>query len=837
VFPYYDIECLKRARVYYKFYKNKRLKLKGRLTMAYKDFDSLDFGQIVENTSQTLQIDGPVVQLPDASFVRDADMSRDGVDLVLEGPSGTIIVEGYFAAEPAPQLTAPDGATLTPDLVESFLKAPAEYAANGTLNDASPVGHAAEVTGEATVTRVDGSVETITNGTPIFEGDIIETKGDGAVNITFIDETSFAISEDARLAIDEYVFDPATQSGTQNFSVLKGLFVFTSGLIGRDDPDDVEIETPAGSIGIRGTIIAGDATTGEITVVEGAIVLRDLKGNEMTLANRFETAKFDDEDGIENMGEMSAEDMADRFSSVSNVSPSLFSSIQDSRNEQNDGNSGESGQDGRGDDGPSLPDPGAGNGLEGDNGGLGGSSGSGSGDGGGSSGAGSGGSTGSSTSGSGGGDPPPPPSGGEPPPPPPPSPPSPPPINLAPVYHGVPSNHPVFAGAEGMVWEYSFGKSFHDPDGPQAGMTFSLSAETQDFLATMLANGLLEGVGYEFDSITGKLKLFFSDNGLGAGSGFEDFTFSVIATDGGGVSTAFNFDFTAFNADTIISGDQIGAPIYISVSNEVTTISADAYNYSSIEFLGGDGHRLFVDGNGAAATINVDAGNNNFIHLSEGDNLIRLSEAQTETTVIGGHGNEAFEINGLNNSKLFGMDGNDIFKLQNIDAINDLMNAGSNVIEGGMQGQIAAHEILRDLREGITPESMGLPLGDTLKIATGANVTIDFRVLFDAGNAVHGIEALDLSATTNETVILSQQNIIDMTGPDNILVIKFEDGDNVQIEDWGSSDFTQMNNEAENGVNIDGQFYDVWHNTETGVTLFIQQNGAGGDAGTVSAIP
>ena len=75
------------------------------------------------------------------------------------------------------------------------------------------------------------------------------------------------------------------QTKAQDFSVLKGVFVFTSGLIGREDPDDVNIDTPSGSIGIRGTIIAGDTNSGEITVVEGAIVLRDFAGNEMTLAD------------------------------------------------------------------------------------------------------------------------------------------------------------------------------------------------------------------------------------------------------------------------------------------------------------------------------------------------------------------------------------------------------------------------------------------------------------------------------------------------------------------------------------------------------------------------
>lgn len=287
-----------------------------------------------ENSPQiiTLQNDGQSVELPDASYVRDATITRDGVDLVLETTDGTIVIEGYYTAEPTPNLVAPDGITLTPDLVQSFTHGGNQYADAGMgMSDVSPIGAVQEISGEATVTRLNGSVEVIGIGTPIYQGDVIDTDENGAVNIMFVDDTTFAVSEDARLSIDEYVFDPTTQSGISNFSVLKGVFVFTSGLIGRDDPDDVMINTPSGSIGIRGTIIAGDVTTGEITVIEGAIVLYDLSGNTMTLANQYETARFNTLEGtIEHIGELSANEITSKFMSVSTVAADLFSSIQDS---------------------------------------------------------------------------------------------------------------------------------------------------------------------------------------------------------------------------------------------------------------------------------------------------------------------------------------------------------------------------------------------------------------------------------------------------------------------------------------------------------------------------
>jgi len=291
-----------------------------------------------------LQIDGDSVSLPDAAFVKDSDIVRDGQDLVLEAADGSaVVIEGYFSAMPPPLLQAPGGETLTPALVESFVRGsgPQQYAQRGTLDDESPIGSITEINGEAKIIRTDGSIEPVTLGTSVYEGDVVETAANGAVNIVFADETSFAVSQNAKLAIDEFVYDPATESGSQNFSILSGLFVFTSGLIGRDDPDDVNIDTPIGSIGIRGTVIVGNVDTGEITLKEGAIVLRTFDGQELTLAGQFETGRFNTNGGgIDYMGTKSAADFAQTFDSLKAVTPNLFSGISESGAQDSQSNEG-----------------------------------------------------------------------------------------------------------------------------------------------------------------------------------------------------------------------------------------------------------------------------------------------------------------------------------------------------------------------------------------------------------------------------------------------------------------------------------------------------------------
>lgn len=280
------------------------------------------------------------IDVPSPGFTANAHIMRDGQDLVLTSPDGqSIEIEGYFSADTTPSIHAPDGSVLTPKLVNSFVQSAPEYAANETASDESPIGAAQEVKGDAFIVHADGTKEKLTVGSPVFEGDVIETSKEGAVNIVFADETSLAVSENARIALDNYSFDAATESGAQDISVLRGVFVFTSGLIGRDDPDDVHINTPVGSIGIRGTIIAGHINPGgesEISVLEGAIVVKN-DANEVVLTQQYESVKvMGNNDAIENRGVLEASDISERFGAVSDVIPALFSAVNDSAKEQTD---------------------------------------------------------------------------------------------------------------------------------------------------------------------------------------------------------------------------------------------------------------------------------------------------------------------------------------------------------------------------------------------------------------------------------------------------------------------------------------------------------------------
>lgn len=278
---------------------------------------------------------GKPVEMPSGDFVANAEFTRDGHDLHLTSPEGkTIVIEGYFAQETQPDIVTADGAHLSPEMVDAFLppQHAGQYAQAGaaTVSDVSPAGQITELTGSATIVRADGTKVPAAVGTPVYPGDVVETSADGAVNILFADNTTFAISESARLSIDEFNYNAADQEGTSFFSMLQGMFVYTSGLIGKNDPGNVNIETPVGSIGIRGTVVAGDINpAGEeskITIVDGAIVLTNQAGT-MELNDAFETASVTGyNDAPVNSGQMDANTFAASYQSVSTVAGTTFTS-------------------------------------------------------------------------------------------------------------------------------------------------------------------------------------------------------------------------------------------------------------------------------------------------------------------------------------------------------------------------------------------------------------------------------------------------------------------------------------------------------------------------------
>jgi len=111
------------------------------------------------------------------------------------------------------------------------------------------IGKIEVVTGSCTLTRSGDSPVQIKHGDTVCQGDIIETSSGGKVCIRFIDGTVFDLSDRGRMVVKDFASQPASPSA--QFDISNGTFTFIAGNVAHTG--DMKIDTPLGTIGIRGT--------------------------------------------------------------------------------------------------------------------------------------------------------------------------------------------------------------------------------------------------------------------------------------------------------------------------------------------------------------------------------------------------------------------------------------------------------------------------------------------------------------------------------------------------------------------------------------------------------
>lgn len=204
--------------------------------------------------TSSLEIHDNSVTLPDPNLLISGDYSRSGSDLVITGSDGArVVVQDYFAGDARPTLTSPDGAKITGDVVEALAgpQFPGQYAQATAPDGAKAIGSVATLKGTATATRTDGVKVELKKGDPVFKGDVVETGKGSELGITFVDETVFSLSSDARMVLNELVYQPGGSSNSMLFNLVKGTFGFVSGKIAPSG--EMDIQTPVAVMAIRGT--------------------------------------------------------------------------------------------------------------------------------------------------------------------------------------------------------------------------------------------------------------------------------------------------------------------------------------------------------------------------------------------------------------------------------------------------------------------------------------------------------------------------------------------------------------------------------------------------------
>lgn len=114
------------------------------------------------------------------------------------------------------------------------------------------IGFVKTVTGAAVVIA-DGKSINARVGTPVKMGNTLKTGSDGAMGVTFKDNTVMSFGPDTQLTVDEYLYAPESDRLKFCSTMSKGTVEVVTGVIARLKPKSVTIKTPAAMIGCRGT--------------------------------------------------------------------------------------------------------------------------------------------------------------------------------------------------------------------------------------------------------------------------------------------------------------------------------------------------------------------------------------------------------------------------------------------------------------------------------------------------------------------------------------------------------------------------------------------------------
>nr|WP_244464072.1 VCBS domain-containing protein [Bradyrhizobium japonicum] len=195
--------------------------------------------------------DGTFV-VPDANLIFNGEFKRAGLDLVLSHEGHEFVAHDYFKGDKRAAIASPDGAHLTGDVVNA-LTGHVQYAqAAPGIAAAQVIGHVTKLSGSATAIRNGVSV-TLNNGDNVEKGDVVSTGADSTLGITFIDGTVFGLSSNARMVLNEMVYDPNGSSNSSLLSLVAGTITFVAGETAKHG--DMKIDTPVATMGIRGTAV------------------------------------------------------------------------------------------------------------------------------------------------------------------------------------------------------------------------------------------------------------------------------------------------------------------------------------------------------------------------------------------------------------------------------------------------------------------------------------------------------------------------------------------------------------------------------------------------------
>jgi FecR protein len=131
------------------------------------------------------------------------------------------------------------------------LTAHAQNQTNASQDANDQVGQVATLQGVATATRGNAAPSTLKVSDAVYKKDILQTGANSSLGVTFDDETTLSLTANARIAVNEYVYEEGGKSNTAVFNIARGTVAFVASLVAKTG--DMTISTPTATLGIRGT--------------------------------------------------------------------------------------------------------------------------------------------------------------------------------------------------------------------------------------------------------------------------------------------------------------------------------------------------------------------------------------------------------------------------------------------------------------------------------------------------------------------------------------------------------------------------------------------------------
>ena len=145
---------------------------------------------------------------------------------------------------------------------------------------------------------ISGTVKTTTRdlktGDKIYLGETILSGANSGTQILLLDQSTFTIGSESEVVMDTFIYDPSTNDGKIVASVKQGSLKVISGLISKNNPDNLTVKVPEGTLGSRGTefqtivskkktdtLLIGPGKNNTLGLRPGAVLVGNKFGNTM----------------------------------------------------------------------------------------------------------------------------------------------------------------------------------------------------------------------------------------------------------------------------------------------------------------------------------------------------------------------------------------------------------------------------------------------------------------------------------------------------------------------------------------------------------------------------